>query len=303
MHAVLQHFIKQQYQICILQWFIYIYIYIYIYPHKITPKRVYFSAKLAKGSFQWKKCFSLVVFLSQTMDISWFNYCTSHFASLSTSLPYIKYAVLHFFFVTQAFSKLITLITLETGKHVGKYRKHQWLLHCQCLIFMTDRMWCVQKGWCYGAQKCLCKFLPHFTWWLNQAQSVWFLHKSPWLLASENWTLHFLTHLVLNIGYFLHSHSKWPLNPSLQSQNRFSVSSQYSCLFFHVVLLFFSYSGYPGLQLQYRVDPQFLKPGEQGWFLRYLALHSLQIDVWDSESLMLIGSAAVELKVKWHIYI
>ncbi|KAK7135944.1 hypothetical protein R3I94_014570 [Phoxinus phoxinus] len=55
-------------------------------------------------------------------------------------------------------------------------------------------------------------------------------------------------------------------------------------------------SGFPGLQLQYRVDPQFLKPGERGWFLRYLALHSLQIDVWDSESLMLIGSAAVELK-------
>ncbi|KAI7797372.1 putative nephrocystin-4, partial [Triplophysa rosa] len=52
----------------------------------------------------------------------------------------------------------------------------------------------------------------------------------------------------------------------------------------------------PGLQLQYRVDPQFLKPGERVWFLRYLALHSLQIDVWDSESLMLIGSTAVELK-------
>ncbi|XP_057212915.1 nephrocystin-4-like [Triplophysa rosa] len=55
-------------------------------------------------------------------------------------------------------------------------------------------------------------------------------------------------------------------------------------------------SGCPGLQLQYRVDPQFLKPGERVWFLRYLALHSLQIDVWDSESLMLIGSTAVELK-------
>ncbi|KAL1269994.1 hypothetical protein QQF64_032283, partial [Cirrhinus molitorella] len=55
-------------------------------------------------------------------------------------------------------------------------------------------------------------------------------------------------------------------------------------------------SGCPGLQLQYRVDPQFLKPGERSWFLRYLALHSLQIDVWDSESLMLIGSTAVELK-------
>ncbi|XP_065102916.1 nephrocystin-4 isoform X2 [Paramisgurnus dabryanus] len=55
-------------------------------------------------------------------------------------------------------------------------------------------------------------------------------------------------------------------------------------------------SGCPGLQLQYRVDPLFLKPGERAWFLRYLALHSLQIDVWDSESLLLIGSAAVELK-------
>ncbi|XP_072537672.1 nephrocystin-4 isoform X2 [Salminus brasiliensis] len=55
-------------------------------------------------------------------------------------------------------------------------------------------------------------------------------------------------------------------------------------------------SGCPGLQLQYRVDPSFLKPGERVWFLRYLALHSLQIDVWDSDSLLLIGSAAVELK-------
>lgn len=56
-------------------------------------------------------------------------------------------------------------------------------------------------------------------------------------------------------------------------------------------------SGPPGLQLQYRVDPAFLKPGERVWFLRYLALHALHIDVWDSESLLLIGSAAVPLKV------
>ncbi|KAJ8386877.1 hypothetical protein AAFF_G00165780 [Aldrovandia affinis] len=55
-------------------------------------------------------------------------------------------------------------------------------------------------------------------------------------------------------------------------------------------------SGCPGLQLKYLVDPGFLKPGEHRWFLRYLALHTLQIDVWDSESLLLIGSAAVELK-------
>lgn len=57
------------------------------------------------------------------------------------------------------------------------------------------------------------------------------------------------------------------------------------------------FSGPPGLQLQYRVDPAFLKPGERIWFLRYLALHTLHIDVWDSDSLLLIGSAAVPLKV------
>ncbi|KAG7472796.1 hypothetical protein MATL_G00112680 [Megalops atlanticus] len=55
-------------------------------------------------------------------------------------------------------------------------------------------------------------------------------------------------------------------------------------------------SASPGLQLKYLVDPGFLKPGEHRWFLRYLALHTLQIDVWDSDSLLLIGSAAVELK-------
>ncbi|KAI5610314.1 nephrocystin-4 isoform X2, partial [Silurus asotus] len=54
--------------------------------------------------------------------------------------------------------------------------------------------------------------------------------------------------------------------------------------------------GQPGLQLQYRVDPAFLKPGERVWFFRYLALHTLHIDVWDSDSLLLIGSAAVQLK-------
>ncbi|MGH0134335.1 UNVERIFIED_CONTAM: hypothetical protein FKN15_000703 [Acipenser sinensis] len=55
-------------------------------------------------------------------------------------------------------------------------------------------------------------------------------------------------------------------------------------------------SGSPGLQLKYMVDPGFLKLGEQRWFIRYLALQTLQIDVWDAESLLLIGSSAVELK-------
>lgn len=45
------------------------------------------------------------------------------------------------------------------------------------------------------------------------------------------------------------------------------------------------------------VDPGSLKLGEQRWFLRYLALQTLQIDIWDGDSLLLIGSAAVEMKV------
>ncbi|XP_063091449.1 nephrocystin-4 isoform X3 [Cavia porcellus] len=52
----------------------------------------------------------------------------------------------------------------------------------------------------------------------------------------------------------------------------------------------------PGLQLRYTVGPGFLKPGEQRWFLRYLAAQTLQIDVWDGDSLLLIGSAGVSMK-------
>ncbi|XP_043355987.1 nephrocystin-4 isoform X5 [Dermochelys coriacea] len=55
-------------------------------------------------------------------------------------------------------------------------------------------------------------------------------------------------------------------------------------------------SGSPGLQIKYMVDPGFLKPGEQCWFIRYIADHNLQIDIWDGDSLLLIGSAAVKLK-------
>ncbi|XP_075406548.1 nephrocystin-4 isoform X2 [Tenrec ecaudatus] len=55
-------------------------------------------------------------------------------------------------------------------------------------------------------------------------------------------------------------------------------------------------AGPPGFQLKYMVDPAFLKPGEQRWFLRYLAVQTLQIDVWDGDSLLLVGSAAVHMK-------
>ncbi|KAG8434249.1 hypothetical protein GDO86_012573 [Hymenochirus boettgeri] len=54
--------------------------------------------------------------------------------------------------------------------------------------------------------------------------------------------------------------------------------------------------GSPGYELKHMVDPGLLKSGERQWFLRYLALQTLQIDIWDGESLLLIGSAAVEMK-------
>nr|XP_044625488.1 nephrocystin-4 isoform X5 [Equus asinus] len=55
-------------------------------------------------------------------------------------------------------------------------------------------------------------------------------------------------------------------------------------------------AGSPGFQLKYLVDPGFLKPGEQRWFTHYLAVQTLQIDVWDGDSLLLVGSAAVQMK-------
>ncbi|XP_025217790.1 nephrocystin-4 isoform X4 [Theropithecus gelada] len=55
-------------------------------------------------------------------------------------------------------------------------------------------------------------------------------------------------------------------------------------------------AGSPGFQLRYMVGPGFLKPGERRCFAHYLAVQTLQIDVWDGDSLLLIGSAAVQMK-------
>uniref|UniRef100_A0A2K6UXN1 Nephrocystin 4 n=1 Tax=Saimiri boliviensis boliviensis TaxID=39432 RepID=A0A2K6UXN1_SAIBB len=57
-----------------------------------------------------------------------------------------------------------------------------------------------------------------------------------------------------------------------------------------------SFPGSPGFQLRYMVGPGFLKPGERRHFTHYLAMQTLQIDVWDGDSLLLIGSAAVHMK-------
>ncbi|XP_041859708.1 nephrocystin-4 isoform X2 [Melanotaenia boesemani] len=55
-------------------------------------------------------------------------------------------------------------------------------------------------------------------------------------------------------------------------------------------------TGSPGLQVQFRVDDSFLRPEEKGCFLDYLTNHTMHIDIWDGDSLLLIGSTAIGLK-------
>jgi nephrocystin-4 len=54
--------------------------------------------------------------------------------------------------------------------------------------------------------------------------------------------------------------------------------------------------GPPGYQVRYEVDPAHLKSGEARLFIKYLAEQSLHIDVWDGDSLVLIGSCVADLK-------
>ena len=51
------------------------------------------------------------------------------------------------------------------------------------------------------------------------------------------------------------------------------------------------------VQMKYNMDPAYLKPGEGRLFVQHLANQTLHIDVWDGDSLLLIGSCSVELKV------
>ncbi|XP_078696197.1 nephrocystin-4-like isoform X1 [Branchiostoma floridae x Branchiostoma belcheri] len=52
----------------------------------------------------------------------------------------------------------------------------------------------------------------------------------------------------------------------------------------------------PGCQTKYHIDPAFLKPGEARLFVQFLSVQTLHIDVWDGDSLLLIGSCAMDLK-------
>ena len=49
--------------------------------------------------------------------------------------------------------------------------------------------------------------------------------------------------------------------------------------------------------MKYSVDPAHMRPGEGRLFSQYVSQQSLHIDVWDGDSLLLIGSCQAELKV------
>nr|VZI29943.1 unnamed protein product [Spirometra erinaceieuropaei] len=52
----------------------------------------------------------------------------------------------------------------------------------------------------------------------------------------------------------------------------------------------------PGYCVSFNVDPLFLRLGEDERFLQFLLTSSVHLEVWSAESMMLIGTASVELK-------
>lgn len=57
------------------------------------------------------------------------------------------------------------------------------------------------------------------------------------------------------------------------------------------------------VQVKYYLDPLFMKPGEVSMFLSHLTRQVLHIDVWDGDSLLLIGSCSVDMKVSFRYFI
>ncbi|XP_069120570.1 nephrocystin-4-like isoform X2 [Argopecten irradians] len=54
--------------------------------------------------------------------------------------------------------------------------------------------------------------------------------------------------------------------------------------------------GQPGMEVRYHMDPACMKPGENALFLKHLSQQVLHIDVWDGDTLLLMGSCGVQLK-------
>ncbi|CAH8517018.1 unnamed protein product [Schistosoma guineensis] len=52
----------------------------------------------------------------------------------------------------------------------------------------------------------------------------------------------------------------------------------------------------PGYKVIFRIDPNYFKPGEMEIFFNYLLRTTMQIDVWNAKSHILIGTCMIELK-------
>uniref|UniRef100_A0A5K4F5E9 DUF1619 domain-containing protein n=2 Tax=Schistosoma mansoni TaxID=6183 RepID=A0A5K4F5E9_SCHMA len=52
----------------------------------------------------------------------------------------------------------------------------------------------------------------------------------------------------------------------------------------------------PGYKVVFRIDPNYFKPGEMEMFFNYLLRTTMQIDVWNAKSHILLGTCMIELK-------
>ena len=50
------------------------------------------------------------------------------------------------------------------------------------------------------------------------------------------------------------------------------------------------------VKIKYTVDPAFMQAGEKQTFLKYLSEQKLYIDMWDGDSMLLIGSTSTPLR-------
>jgi nephrocystin-4 len=61
-------------------------------------------------------------------------------------------------------------------------------------------------------------------------------------------------------------------------------------------MVYNKHEAFSSLKIKYNVDPSTQKNSDKKDFLQYLAYQTLSIDVWDGNSLHLIGTCTLELK-------
>ena len=121
-------------------------------------------------------------------------------------------------------------------------------------------------------------------------------------------TLESLSILSISIHPSIHPSIHLSIHPSIQPAFHLSLfilgctyqhhHHHYYCCCYYYYYYHIHHSHYFCIiQIKYYVDPSFLKPGENQLFLQYLYNQTMHLDVWDGDSLLLLGSSAIDLKV------